>query len=145
MRCNPPSMRCDESSCSPEVDWVSCAQQPPKIDLGSRRNERCAPARRATAAPARSRPASPFENVSHNWGSSPSEQQVHSKVSLRRAVDAVQRWRVACARTGQGWESGTTRKQPANLAVEGAEHATLVMNLQFSILMAQTTDPSSWH
>jgi hypothetical protein len=24
-------------------------------------------------------------------------------------------------------------------------HAPLVMNLQFSILMAQTTDPSSWH
>ena len=24
-------------------------------------------------------------------------------------------------------------------------HRALVMNLQFSILMAQTTDPSSWH
>jgi hypothetical protein len=42
---------------------------------------------------------------------------VHSKVSLRRAVDAVQRcaWRVRTGR--QRWESGTARKQPANLAV----------------------------
>ena len=30
----------------------------------------------------------------HTQDSPPSDQQVHSKVSLRRAVDAVQRWRV---------------------------------------------------
>ena len=30
----------------------------------------------------------------HTHDSPPSDQQVHSKVSLRRAVDAVQRWRV---------------------------------------------------
>jgi hypothetical protein len=49
----------------------------------------------------------------HTQDSPPLDQQVHSKVSLRRAVDAVQR----CVRTGrQGRESGTTRK-PVNLAV----------------------------
>jgi hypothetical protein len=53
----------------------------------------------------------------------PSEQQVHSKVSLRRGVDAVY------VRSGVEWGvfepasrgSGTTCKQPVNLAVEGAE------------------------
>jgi hypothetical protein len=73
--------------------------------------------------------------VSHHWVSSPtapsdppSEQQVHSKVSLRRAVDAVQRCGVACVRAGrQGRESGTTGKQPANLAVEGAEESLTIL------------------
>jgi hypothetical protein len=72
----------------------------------------------------------------HNWGSShthtqdspPSDQQVHSKVPLRRAVDAVQRWRVGCVRAGrQRRESGTTRKQPANLEVEGAEEFLAIL------------------
>jgi hypothetical protein len=72
----------------------------------------------------------------HNWGSShthtqdspPSDQQVHSKVPLRRAVDAVQRWRVGCVRAGrQRRESGTTRKQPANLEVEGAEEFLTIL------------------
>jgi hypothetical protein len=31
-----------------------------------------------------------------------------------------------------------------NLQFSILMHASLVMNLQFSILMAQTTDPSSW-
>jgi hypothetical protein len=45
-------------------------------------------------------------------------------VSLRRAVDAVQQCGVGCARAGrQRWESGTTCKQPANLAVERAEES----------------------
>jgi hypothetical protein len=64
----------------------------------------------------------------HTQDSPPSDQQVHSKVSLRRAVDAVQRWRVGCVRAGrQRWESGTTRKQPANLAVEGAEEFLTIL------------------
>jgi hypothetical protein len=59
----------------------------------------------------------------------PLEQQVHSKVSLRRAVDAVKRGGVACVRSGaQGlWASGTTRKQPANLAVESAEDSLSIL------------------
>jgi hypothetical protein len=57
----------------------------------------------------------------------PSEQQVHSKVSLRRAVDAVQRCGVACVRADhQRWESGTTRKQPANL--EAAEESLSILS-----------------
>jgi hypothetical protein len=43
---------------------------------------------------------------------------------------------------------GTWRGQalPARglFQVRSRRHGTLVMNLQFSILMAQTTDPSSW-
>jgi hypothetical protein len=58
-----------------------------------------------------------------------SEQQVHSKVSLRRAVDAVQRCGVVCVRTGrQRWESGATRKQPANLGVEGSEESLSILS-----------------
>jgi hypothetical protein len=50
--------------------------------------------------------------------------QVHSKASLRRAVNAVQRCGVACVRTDhQGLEKRHARKQPANLAVEGAEES----------------------
>jgi hypothetical protein len=49
-------------------------------------------------------------------------------VSLRRAVDAVQRCGVEGVRTGrQGRESGTTRKQPANLGVEGAEESLTIL------------------
>ena len=69
--------------------------------------------------------------VSHHWVSSPttpsdppSEHQVHSKVSLRRAVDAVQRCGVGRVRTGiRVRRSGTTCKQPVNLEVEGAEES----------------------
>ena len=47
-------------------------------------------------------------------------------MSLRRAVDAVQRWRVACVLgSHQGLER--TRKQPANLAVEGAENSLSIL------------------
>jgi hypothetical protein len=58
----------------------------------------------------------------------PSEQQVHSKVSLRRAVDAVSRcrWRVF-EPTIRVWRSGTTGKQPANLAVEAAEESRSIL------------------
>jgi hypothetical protein len=70
------------------------------------------------------------------WGSSPthtpradppSEQQVHSKVSLRRAVDAVQRvWSGACSNRPSG-PAATTCKQPANLAVESAEESLSIL------------------
>jgi hypothetical protein len=54
----------------------------------------------------------------------PSEQQVHSKVSLRRAVDAVQRGGVAVFEPASGFgEAATTCKQPVNLKVEGAEES----------------------
>jgi hypothetical protein len=65
---------------------------------------------------------------------SPSEQQVPSKVSLRRAVDTVQRcgvggvfeptirvWRA------DHWRGGTTGKQPANLRVKGAEESLSIL------------------
>ena len=60
----------------------------------------------------------------------PSEQQVHSKVSLRRGVDAVY------VRSGVEWGvsepasrgSGTTCKQPVNLAVEGAEEFLSILS-----------------
>jgi hypothetical protein len=43
-------------------------------------------------------------------------------------VDAVQRCGVGRVRTDhQGWRSGTTRKQPANLAVEGAEESLSII------------------
>ena len=48
---------------------------------------------------------------------------------LRRAVDAVQRcgeWGVF-EPTIRVWRSGTTRKQPANLAVEGAEESLTIL------------------
>jgi hypothetical protein len=35
-------------------------------------------------------------------------------------------------------------KAAASLVAADRRHAALVMNLQFSILMAQTTDPSNW-
>ena len=65
-------------------------------------------------------------NTTGDWGSShtPSEQQqAHSKVSLRRAVDAVQRCGVARVFEPaiRVWRSGTTREQPANLGFESAE------------------------
>jgi hypothetical protein len=66
--------------------------------------------------------------LTHNWGSSPThthvprtalDQQVHSKVSLRRAVDAVQRCGVACVRTGvKGRESGTISASSRSRAAE---------------------------
>jgi hypothetical protein len=58
----------------------------------------------------------------------PSEQQVHSKVSLRRAVDAVYgvEWRVF-EPTIRVWRSGTARKQPANPAVEAAEESLSIL------------------
>jgi hypothetical protein len=46
-------------------------------------------------------------------------------VSLRRAVDVVQ-WRVF-EPTVRVRRSGTTRKQPANLAVEGAEESLTIL------------------
>jgi hypothetical protein len=45
----------------------------------------------------------------------PSEQQVHSKVSLRRAVDAVQRCGVACVRTDH---QGSEKRHDAQAACE---------------------------
>jgi hypothetical protein len=65
--------------------------------------------------------------VSHP--TAPSEQRVHSKVSFRRAVDAVQRCGVGRVfePTTRVWRSGTTRKQPANLAVEGAEESLTIL------------------
>jgi hypothetical protein len=57
----------------------------------------------------------------------PSAQQVHSGVSLRRAVDAVQRCGVSCSSRPSGFGSGTTGKQPANLAVEGAEESLSIL------------------
>jgi hypothetical protein len=58
----------------------------------------------------------------------PSEQQVHSKVSLRRAVNAVYgvEWGVF-EPTIRVWRSGTTCKQPVNLAVEGAEESLSIL------------------
>jgi hypothetical protein len=56
----------------------------------------------------------------------PSEQQVHSKVSLRRAVDAVQRVVEACSNRPSG-PTATTRKQPANLPVESAEESLSIL------------------
>jgi hypothetical protein len=50
-------------------------------------------------------------------------------VCLRRAVDAVQRcgeWGVF-EPTIRVWRSGTTRKQPANLAVEAAEWSLSIL------------------
>ena len=50
-------------------------------------------------------------------------------MSLRRAVDAVQRCGVGRVfePTTRVWRSGTTRKQPANLAVEGAEESLSIL------------------
>jgi hypothetical protein len=45
-------------------------------------------------------------------------------VSLRRAVDAVQREWVCSNRPGK---AATTGKQPANLAVEGAEESLSIL------------------
>jgi hypothetical protein len=53
-----------------------------------------------------------------------SEQQVQSKVSLRRAVDAVYRG-VSSNRPSR--RSGTTCKQPANLEVEAAEESLSII------------------
>jgi hypothetical protein len=49
-------------------------------------------------------------------------------VSLRRAVDAVYgvEWRVFEPNI-RVWRSGTPRKQPANLAVEGAEESLSIL------------------
>ena len=55
----------------------------------------------------------------------PSKQQVHSRVSLRRAVDAVQRCRVWFE--PPSGPAATTRKQPANLAVEAAEESLSIL------------------
>jgi hypothetical protein len=66
----------------------------------------------------------PFDTTGSS-ATHPSEQQVHSKVSLRRAVDVVQ-WRVF-EPTVRVRRSGTTRKQPANLAVEGAEESLTIL------------------
>jgi hypothetical protein len=64
----------------------------------------------------------------HAQSSEPSDKQVHSKVSLRRAVDAVQRCGAGCVRAASRVRrSGTTRKQPANLAVEGAEESLSIL------------------
>ena len=72
------------------------------------------------------------------WGSSPthtpradppSEQQVHSKVSLRRAVNAVQRCGVGRVRADhQGLEKRHDAQQPANLAVEVAEESLSIIS-----------------
>jgi hypothetical protein len=48
-------------------------------------------------------------------------------VSLRRAVDAVQRCGVGCVRAAIRVWRGTTCKQPANLAVEGAEESLSIL------------------
>jgi hypothetical protein len=72
--------------------------------------------------------------VDHKLGSSHTlraanpEQQVHSKLSLRRAVNTVQRveWRVS-EPTIRVWRSGTTSTQPANLAVESAEESLTIL------------------
>jgi hypothetical protein len=49
-------------------------------------------------------------------------------VSLRRAVDAVYgvEWRVF-EPTIRVWRSGTTRKQPTNLAVEAAKESLSIL------------------
>jgi hypothetical protein len=59
----------------------------------------------------------------------PSEQQVPSKVSLRRAVDPCSGvdWAVF-EPTIRVWRSGTTCKQPANLTVEGAEESLSILS-----------------
>ena len=50
-------------------------------------------------------------------------------MSLRRAVDAVKEvWSGACSNRPSGFgEAATTRKQPANLAVEGAEESLSIL------------------
>jgi hypothetical protein len=53
----------------------------------------------------------------------PSEHQVHSKVSLRRAVDAVQRCGVACVRTGKRHVA----QAACNLAVAAAEESLSIL------------------
>jgi hypothetical protein len=76
----------------------------------------------------------PCQGFDTTWGSSPthkpradppSKQQVHSKVSLRRAVDAVQ-WCGVWFEPPSG-PAATTRKQPANLAVEAAEESLSIL------------------
>ena len=49
-------------------------------------------------------------------------------MSLRRAVDAVQRCGVGCVRSNRSSRAGgTTRKQPANLAVKSAEESLSIL------------------
>ena len=55
-------------------------------------------------------------------------------VSSRRYAALLCAWRWQAVPDGGLLQGGSCRR-----------HASLVMNLQFSILMAQTTDPSSWH
>jgi hypothetical protein len=50
----------------------------------------------------------------------------HSKVSLRRAVDAVQRCGVGWSEF-RVWRSGTTCKQPATLAAKVAEESLSIL------------------
>jgi hypothetical protein len=60
--------------------------------------------------------------------SEPSEQQVHTKVPsvvLWTPCSGVE-WRVF-ELTIKVWRSGTTRKQPANQAVEGAEESLFIL------------------
>ena len=71
----------------------------------------------------------------HTWGSSrthaPSEQthpqQAHFKSFLRGGVDAVQRWRVGVFERPSGFGEASRRKQPASLAVEGAEESLSIL------------------
>jgi hypothetical protein len=67
----------------------------------------------------------------NNWASlsptlradPPSDQQAHSKVSLRRGVNAGQRCGAGRGSNAKGRVQPERREQPANLAVEGAEES----------------------
>jgi len=64
----------------------------------------------------------------HAQSSEPSEQQVHTKVPsvvLWTPCSGLE-WRVF-EPTIRVWRSGTTRKQPANQAVEGAEESLFIL------------------
>jgi hypothetical protein len=71
--------------------------------------------------------------VDHNWGSSLTPAPSESRPTLRSA-GTLQGVPPSCCgvwsvheRTIRVWRSGSTRKQPANLAVEGAEESLSIL------------------
>ena len=79
-------------------------------------------------SPVKCRSLSRISSGSELRATSTLSQQVPSKVSLRRAVDAVPRvWSRGCSNRPSTLEKRTTRKQPANLAVECAEESLSIL------------------
>jgi hypothetical protein len=71
-----------------------------------------------------------------------------SRIWWRQAVPAQGLHQGGSRRHGAlrvAWRWQTVPRGGPPQGSSNRRHATLVMNLQFSILMAQTTDPSSWH